>query len=351
MVNEQGEFVQLIWADGSGPTTTDPGSASGDFSNGGEAGTADRTLGNTDNFSLGFLTNNLDRITILNNGDVGIGTTTPSAVLTVTPNVSEAKITLRGDATNHIGFGTGLNQLNYHVSGTSTAHVHAFFGGGTNADGTELMRIQGDGNVGIGDSDPDAQLEIAGNGTDIPFMVSDGPEDDGAFFLIAEDGKVGIGTSTPSSLVTLVGTSAVELALLAVTNSSDSATAGVRTLLRLTDNLGAERPAVSFGATKTQLWTSTASTRDADLIFRVIEDNAIAEKMRISGSGNIGIGTDAPDTELHLSGGANTGIKIDGSSGGCLMIRDTDDAGWTECFTLNGVLSCTVDADGICDGS
>lgn len=42
---------------------------------------------------------------------------------------------------------------------------------------------------------------------------------------------------------------------------------------------------------------------------------------------------------------------IFGSGVGCLMIRDTDDAGWTECFALNGVLSCTIDLDALCDGS
>ena len=36
----------------------------GDFSDGGEAGGADRTLGNTDDYDLGFLTNNLNRLQI-----------------------------------------------------------------------------------------------------------------------------------------------------------------------------------------------------------------------------------------------------------------------------------------------
>lgn len=39
------------------------------------------------------------------------------------------------------------------------------------------------------------------------------------------------------------------------------------------------------------------------------------------------------------------------SSVGCLMVRDTDNAGWTECVTLNGVFSCGIDADGVCDGT
>lgn len=46
-----------------------------DFSDGGEAGGADRTLGNTDNFDLGFLTNNLERLHIQSDGKIGINKT------------------------------------------------------------------------------------------------------------------------------------------------------------------------------------------------------------------------------------------------------------------------------------
>ena len=41
-------------------------------------------------------------------------------------------------------------------------------------------------------------------------------------------------------------------------------------------------------------------------------------------------------------------IKLDGSSGGCFMIRDTDDAGWSKGTLLNGVVTWETDADGIC---
>jgi hypothetical protein len=44
-------------------------------------------------------------------------------------------------------------------------------------------------------------------------------------------------------------------------------------------------------------------------------------------------------------------LKLDNSNITCIMMRDTDDAGWTECNTLNGSLTCSIDADGICDGS
>ena len=44
-------------------------------------------------------------------------------------------------------------------------------------------------------------------------------------------------------------------------------------------------------------------------------------------------------------------VQIDNAGNSCLMFKDTDDSGWTECNTLNGVMSCSTDADGWCDGS
>ncbi len=54
---------------------TDIAAAGSEFGDGGENGTADRTLGNTDNFDLGFKTNNVERIHIDKGGNVGIALT------------------------------------------------------------------------------------------------------------------------------------------------------------------------------------------------------------------------------------------------------------------------------------
>jgi len=48
----------------------DDNAGGGDFADGGEAGGADRSLGNTDNFDLSFLTNNTERITVKDDGDI-----------------------------------------------------------------------------------------------------------------------------------------------------------------------------------------------------------------------------------------------------------------------------------------
>jgi len=42
-------------------------------------------------------------------------------------------------------------------------------------------------------------------------------------------------------------------------------------------------------------------------------------------------------------------LTLDGSTGGCIVLRDTDDAGWTEIDALDGVLTASIDADGLCD--
>jgi hypothetical protein len=96
-------------------------------------------------------------------GNVGIGTSNPLTRLSISPGTNEPKITLwdGGNATNHYGLGTSNGQLNYHIDGTGSNHV--FYAGGKNGDGTELLRIKGDGNVGIGTSSPTQKLDVAGN--------------------------------------------------------------------------------------------------------------------------------------------------------------------------------------------
>jgi hypothetical protein len=68
-----GTTGQVLTTDGNGLlsfTTVGGGGSggSGDFSDGGEAGTANRTLGNTDAFAFGIETNNINRLNITADG-------------------------------------------------------------------------------------------------------------------------------------------------------------------------------------------------------------------------------------------------------------------------------------------
>ena len=87
-----------------------------------------------------------------------------------------------------------------------------------------------------------------------------------------------------------------------------------------------------------------------------------AMKMTLSLDGFLGIGTASPTSKLEVLTASGNNVVASsstasgfgvflavGTSGGCLMIRDTDNAGWIECTALNGTLSCAIDADGVCD--
>ncbi|MDO7877157.1 hypothetical protein Q5H93_20595 [Hymenobacter sp. ASUV-10] len=96
--------------------------------------------------------------------NIGIDTSTPNARLSISPTTTEPKLTLfdGGSRLAHYGLGVSGSQLNYHVLTSSDRHV--FYAKGRNGDGTELLRIQGDGNVGIdmGGAAPGARLDVRG---------------------------------------------------------------------------------------------------------------------------------------------------------------------------------------------
>lgn len=117
-----------------------------------------------------------DKLYIANNSDtpliygdfsqrnVGIKTRNAYSNLSITPNIDGSKITLwdGGNQINHNGFGTSANQLNYHVADQIKDHV--FYAGGrsgSNGNNKELLRIKGNGKIGIGTNTPQAILDIS----------------------------------------------------------------------------------------------------------------------------------------------------------------------------------------------
>lgn len=112
---------------------------------GGNAGTSPTTafLGTTDNAALAFRTNNVERLRITPNGNVGIGVSNPDAPLTFPIAIGE-KIDLYPNANGNYGIGVAPGALQIHSDSSSTDVV---FGYGRSATLTETARITGAGNL------------------------------------------------------------------------------------------------------------------------------------------------------------------------------------------------------------
>jgi hypothetical protein len=95
-------------------------------------------------------------MTVLTNGNIGIGTSTPGFPVNF-PNTVGDKISLYGNSGNHYGFGIQGSLLQIH---SETVATDIAFGYGSSAFFIENMRIKGNGNVGISNSNPTRPLSF-----------------------------------------------------------------------------------------------------------------------------------------------------------------------------------------------
>ncbi len=104
------------------------------------------------------------KMTITEPGNVGIGTTAPNAPLQFSNGLVNRKIVLFEGANNdhqYYGFGVTASTLRYQVDATAASHV--FYAATSTTASSELMRITGTGNVGIGTATPSRKLSVVGD--------------------------------------------------------------------------------------------------------------------------------------------------------------------------------------------
>jgi len=294
---------------------------------------------------INFRIANADKMILDANGNVGIGTTSPGALLAVNgDSFFASKITIKGSAAGSLGNSSGL-QL-YQDTSTDTSYLYNFYAGamvfGTN--NVERMRILSGGNVGIGTTSPAFLLDVSGssrhgftstnthqftgsvnisgstNTSNVTTTTQVGGTS-GTFLSYVNPGIYATGTSTGNAIgifsnTTFANQGAIanlglhQVTSNAITSNANDLTAGVYLAVGgWYQNSGTGIPVYIGGG-----YTSNSSS-----VLSVVPSDA-------SGNGNVGIGTRSPLAPLHVGLGGDW-PSTTGTSAMVFIKQNTSNAG------------------------
>jgi hypothetical protein len=317
------------------------------FKQGGNDFSATATLGTTGNNDLNIITNNTTKMTVLANGNVGIGTTAPKRPLHIsssfpggyslfalenqnTTDGSYITMSFRSDST-----GTGAENFSEYsgIKSTFYTHDHATKSAGlslytfSNGSAADRLTIDSNGSVGIGTTNPTAKLVVRDSTADsgatetkIKTSFNDGTHASNAFLRswvngttattsLGSDwfgdvisfsnvnGNVGIGTTAPSVSLDL-GTKTDAVRLPAGTTAQQPTTPANGMIRYNSDNNKLE-------AYENGTWTN------------MIGGTASSATSVSAGAGSVGTPSISfsgdPDTGFYSSGTNSIGISAGGT--------------------------------------
>ena len=152
-----------------------------------------------------FTTNGSEAMRIDSSGNVGIGTSSPSANLEIVNTATEIpSISLSSTGTDHLGLITGtVSSMMAATTGNNIIFAHQPYSDrGTFSNLSEAMRIDSSGNVGIGSSAPGMLLEVdASSGSANDIARFSGRNSGGLTFRNATANEFILHTATSDALI------------------------------------------------------------------------------------------------------------------------------------------------------
>ncbi len=275
--------------------------------------------------AFGVATAGTSRLVIDSSGNVGIGTTSPGALL----DLDAATPILRFSDTDTTGYHQIQSSDANFIINADPSNQTAGSAISFNVDSAERVRIDSSGNVNI----KQRIAFFSNDGATISGVIGNGPKvlssaADGDFLLAAESGSlafvtgggassermritasgnVGIGTASPSAVLDVAAnpSSGNEIVRIHRSTSSDAESE----LAFYGGTLGSEVKAAAISTSFASIGNLAAA---GDLRFYTKPANStIAQRMHIDESGQIGMGTDAPNADLHVKGSSFTTLRLE----------------------------------------
>lgn len=304
----------FVWNNGAWNALTAPTINTGNFWNiTGNAGTtaANNFLGTTDNKSLSFRTNNINRIIIDSLGSVGIGSTAFDAtnrerlLVDYGTTTSHTLATFRGDINEYLqvnlkNSNNGINaSTDYVATADNGDETSAYVDMGINSSGY-APSVDNWGGPNDGYLYANARNLLIGtqsSGSDIVFLVNGGViKSNAALRINGTNSNIVVGRGDGSN--TPVGN------IIRAANGNASATVAADLTLQGGQSL---KPGLAGGNLILNGGVSATST------YGYITLNTTnLERMRITPAGNVGIGTATPNTKLEITQGTagNSGLRF-----------------------------------------
>ena len=286
------------------------------------------SLSNSAYYPMFFKTNNSIRMTISNAGNVGIGNTNPSDNLEIGTNGgADTAFRMYSDQINkYFRINSGGNFTQLRTTGDQNLILDSQGAAGYvtfQAGNSEKMRINYNGNVGIGTTSPSQKLDVAGNIT----IQSGGSSADsnyismvGSRAIFGYDGSISSAymRSSDTSKPLVFGSGSSEFMRIV----SSSGNVGIGTTspsqkLEISEGyISSSGAGTVHGFELKRSGLDTYRLRHLDSGLTVFNDTDGRKEMTFDGTGNVGVGTSTPASKLTVTGGD---AEVTGSDKGLIL--------------------------------